>query len=127
MEIGPLDKNKDIKEFVELLSKSLNKKYQFLVGKYFGTINSSQKQIVTYNEGKIEINCQTQLITCYKGKIESVDILITSSQLNIGCDFFINYINTDGEKEYYRSTNMTTLIIGDSEEEVKLEMELKKL
>lgn len=123
MEINPLDKNKDIRESVELFSKSLNKKYQFLVGKYFGTINNGKTQIITCNK-----NYQTQLITCYKGKIESVDILITSSQLNdIGYDFFINYINADGEKKYYRSTNMTTLIIGDSEEEVRLEMELKKL
>lgn len=110
MEISHSDKKKDINEFVNLLSKSLNDKYQFLVGKYFGTINSGH----------------TQLIKCYKGKIESVDILIESDLMDIWYNFFINYININGEKEYYRSTNMTTLIIGNSEEEVKLEMELKE-
>lgn len=110
MEINCSKNVEEIIRFVNLMSKSLKEKYQFLVGKYSGTI-------VEYS--------LTKTSASYKGKIKSVDILITSDQMNIGYDFFINYTDSDGEGHYLRTANTTTLIIGDSEEEVKLEMELK--
>lgn len=103
------DRTDFCEEFIRNMRTQLVKNSQWMVGKYFGIINKKTK----YKQ--------------YLGKIESVDINIGLIYLKtMVYDYVITYIN-EYEKNRrcgYCSEEIEDIIIGDSEEEVKLELEL---
>lgn len=106
------DRTDFCEEFIRNMRTQLVKNSQWMVGKYFGIVNKSFK----YKE--------------YLGKIENVDINIGTLHLrNVVYDYVIDYTNkqktyTKNKKCAYCSEESEDIIIADSEEEVKLEMEL---
>ena len=99
--------------------KRLNTQFDFLVGKYFGVMNTSQK------------------VKKFYGKITSVDAseMYDSFNKTYSKKFHFEYENKKGElksisviyEELWGSRQQKKFIIyGDSEEEVRLLMEVKE-
>lgn len=101
-------------EYEQKFLKAMKEKYQFLVGKYFGVINS---------------DCG---IKEYKGKIEAVDIhdslYINGTEdlyfeleikYKIGRKSFYYYFGEDDDTDI-----LETIVFADSKAEVELELEL---
>lgn len=109
MNITVKDRLDFCEEFIRNLRLQLIKNSQWMVGKYFATINKNTKY------------------KCYYGKIESVNINIGLIHFrNMTYDYIITYTNEYERNRRcgYLSEEIEDIIIGDSEEEVKLEMEL---
>lgn len=102
-------------EFIRNLRLQIIEDSKWMIGKHFGIVNKSFK----YKE--------------YLGEIESVDINIGILHLrNIVYDYVINYKNDHKSHSKnkictYCSEEAEDIIIGDSEEEVRLELELEDI
>lgn len=108
MKINRKNNNSIFNEEYKRLKKSLNDKYQFLVGKYFGVKSQNRK-------GR------------YCGEIISIYTDLRNSQYDfLTYSIIIKYRNKkDEEKSVTILYNGPQVIFyGDSEEEVSLEMEL---